>query len=56
MYLGYVASNDRMWNKTFVVLSHQSLRETEDNHSKFQSVRPGFTLGPSKYEAGVLAT
>jgi len=56
MYLGYVASNDRMWKETFLVLSHQSLRGTEDHHRKFQSVRPGFKLGPSKYEAEVQAT
>jgi hypothetical protein len=55
MYLGCVASNDRMWKETVVALSH-SLRKTEDHHRKFQSVRPGFELGPFKYEAGVQAT
>jgi hypothetical protein len=56
MYLGYVASNDRMWKETFVVLSHHSLRGTEDHHRKVQSVRPGFKLGASEYEAAVQAT
>jgi hypothetical protein len=56
MYLGCVATNDGMWKETVVALSHHSLRGTEDHHRKFQSVRPGFELGPSEYEAGVQAT